>query len=135
MLFGYASIQPETEATLKLMEGLKEGKLLATRCAKCGVIYLPPRVHCKKCYSQNVEWFEAPMKGKLLTYTQVEVPPEKHAKNAPYVVGVAELGVGLRLLARVVGFEGEELKVGMAVEVAPLQIADDRIAYILKPSR
>jgi len=105
---------------------------MGTRCTKCNTKYLPPRQHCK-CGSHETEWYEAPTKGKLFTYTMVTYPPDSMAKYAPYIVAVAELEDGTRLLAQITGVTPTTLKVGLPIQIVPHQIAEDRITYKFKP--
>jgi len=129
--FGYVSWLPETDLVARFIEGLKQGKLLGTKCGKCGAKYLPPRQHCK-CGSHEIEWYEAPTRGKLVTYTMVTFPPDSMSKYAPYIVAVAELEDGSRLLAQITGVTPQTLQVGLPVQVVPHQISQDRIAYKFK---
>ena len=48
----------------RYFHGLKEKKLWATRCPKCGATWLPPRRDCGKC-GARAEWFQAPTEGKV----------------------------------------------------------------------
>ena len=132
MKFGYTSWLPETDMVVKFMEELKNGKLMGTKCKKCTAKYLPPRAHCK-CGSHEMEFYEAPTKGKLLTYTLVTFPPETMSRYAPYIVAVAELEDGSRLLAQITGVTPKSLQVGMPIQVVSHQISEDRIAYKFKP--
>ncbi len=132
MKFGYVSWLPETDLVARLVEALKEGKLLGTKCSKCGAKYLPPRAHCR-CGSHEMEWYEAPTKGKLFTYTMVTFPPDSMARYAPYIVAVAELEDGSRLLAQITGVTPQTLRVGLPVQVTYHQISQDRIVYKFKP--
>jgi len=130
--FGYVSWLPETEVVARVVEGLKQGKLLGTKCVRCGARYLSPRAQCK-CGSHEVEWYEAPTRGTLITYTMVAFPPDSMAKYAPYIVAVAELEDGSRLLAHITGVTPTSLRVGLPVQVVPHQVGQDRIAYKFKP--
>jgi uncharacterized OB-fold protein len=130
--FGYVSWLPETDVIAKVIEGLQQGKLFGTKCNKCGARYLPPRTHCK-CGAHEIEWYEAPTKGKLVTFTMVTFPPDSMAKYAPYIVAVAELEDGSRLLAQITGVTPQTLQVGLPVQVVSHQIGQDRIAYKFKP--
>ena len=38
------------EVAGRFMAGLKEGKILATRCSKSGLTYLPPRSYCERSF-------------------------------------------------------------------------------------
>jgi len=130
--FGYASWLPQTELVNGFVEQLKNGKLMGTKCKRCGERYLPPRAHCK-CGAAEMEWFEAPHQGKLLSYTMVTFAPESMSRYSPYIVAVAELEGGLRLLAQLTGVSPSSLKVGMPIQVASHQVSEDRIVYKFKP--
>jgi uncharacterized OB-fold protein len=132
MRLGYVSFLPDTELMTKFLEELKNNRLMGTRCKKCGSRYLPPRAHCA-CGSKEIEWCEAPKKGKLLTYTIVAFPPESMAKYAPYILAIAELEDGSRLLAHLTDVTPKNLTVDMPLQVVPHQISADRLAYKFKP--
>ncbi|KPV65053.1 MAG: hypothetical protein AOA65_0556 [Candidatus Bathyarchaeota archaeon BA1] len=132
MKFGYVSWLPETELMAKFTEELKNNKLMGARCKRCGAKHLPPRAHCK-CGSDEMEWFEAPRQGKILTYTLVTYPPESMSKYAPYIVAVAELEDGSRLLAQLTGVTPKSLRAGMPIQVVSHQVSEDRITYKFKP--
>jgi uncharacterized OB-fold protein len=132
MKFGYISFLPETELVTKFLENLKNNHLMGTRCRKCGTRYLPPRAHCA-CGSREIEWYEAPRQGKLLAHTVVEFAPESMAKHAPYILAIAELEDGSRLLAHLSKATPENLRIGMGLQVVPHQISADRLAYQFKP--
>ena len=76
-----------------------------------------------------MEWFEASRKGKILAYTLVTFPPESMYKNAPYIVAVAELEDGLRLLAQLTGVAVKNLKIGMSVRVTSDRMPESRVLY------
>ena len=42
----------------RFWEALGEGKVLATRCKRCGRRMFPPQAACDKCHSEDIEWFE-----------------------------------------------------------------------------
>jgi uncharacterized OB-fold protein len=132
LIFGYVSCLPETKLVAKFVAELKNERLMGTRCRKCGVKYLPPRAHCK-CGSADMEWFEASRQGKILTYTSVGFPPQSMSKHAPYIVAIAELKDGSRLLAQLTDVTLKTLRVGMPVQVACRPVSTDRIVYEFKP--
>jgi hypothetical protein len=133
MKFGYVSWLPETEFMQKFLEALKQGKLMGTKCQRCGTKHMPPRQHCH-CGSSEFEWYEAPTKGKIFTYTMITYPPDSMAKYAPYIVAVAELEDGTRLLSQLTGVTPTTLKVGLPIQVVSQQISEDRITYKFKPA-
>jgi uncharacterized OB-fold protein len=52
---------------------LKEKKLMASRCTKCNVLWLPPRPICLKCKSDELGWKELSGKGKIVDFTVIGV--------------------------------------------------------------
>lgn len=76
---------------------VKEKKLMAAQCNKCGTVILPPRPMCPKCFSKDLRWKESPLKGKLLTYTVIHVSPQQFQSLTPYPVGIVEFENGAHL--------------------------------------
>lgn len=55
----------------KFMDGLREGKILASRCSKSGLTYLPPRAFCERSFEKCDSWVEAGMSGVIEASTVV----------------------------------------------------------------
>jgi uncharacterized OB-fold protein len=92
---------------------LQQGKLLAGKCLKCGKIHLPPRPLCDNCYSKEFEWVTVSGKGKLITYTVINIAPQQFQDLTPYSVGIIQLENGLKIPGMVQGIPQEQLKIGM----------------------
>jgi len=92
---------------------LREGKLMAGKCVKCGKIHLPPRPLCDNCYSQEFEWVNVSGKGKLATYTVISIAPQQFQDLTPYAVGIVQLESGLKIPGMIQEVKQEELKIGM----------------------
>ena len=92
---------------------LQQGKLMAGKCQKCGKIHLPPRPLCDNCYSQQFSWVNVSGKGRLLTYTIINVAPAQFQALAPYAVGIIELESGLKIPGMIQNVVLEQLKVGL----------------------
>jgi uncharacterized OB-fold protein len=132
MDFGYISWLPETELISTFAEGLRQNKLMGTKCRDCGTKYLPPRNHCR-CGSSRIDWFEAPSKGKILTYSLIAKPSENMYKYAPYMIIIVELDDGLRILAELSNSTLKSVKVGMQVEVVTCTIEGKGTIYKFVP--
>jgi len=96
---------------------LKQRKLMAGKCLKCGKIHLPPRPLCDNCFSQEFKWVTVSGKGKLLTYTVISVAPKQFQSLTPYSVGIVELEMGLRIPGLIQGLTQQQLKIGMKLEL------------------
>jgi uncharacterized OB-fold protein len=104
---------------------LSEDKLMGSRCSKCGVLSVPPRSICIKCYGTEMEWVEMKGNGKLAAFTSIAIGPpfmikEGYDRKHPYVSGVVELEEGVRVVARIEGVDGskpETIKIGTPLQV------------------
>ncbi len=116
---------------------LKEKKLMAAKCGRCGTIYLPPRPVCSNCYSKELEWTQLKPRGKLATFTVIHVAPEQFQNAAPYAYGIIELEKGLRLPGMIRNVEREKLKVGIELaidfDVEPSQTWPQWPRYYFRP--
>ncbi len=95
---------------------LNQGKLMAGKCVKCSKIQLPPRPLCDNCYSQEFTWVEVQGKGKLLTYTVINIAPQQFQGLAPYAVGIVEFERGLRIPG-MIQLAQEKLRIGMDLAI------------------
>jgi len=76
---------------------LKNGKVLAYKCKKCGNLQLATTIYCNKCNSQDLESVEVEGKGKVVTYTIQNVAPEEYEKYKPYAWAVVRLDAGFNI--------------------------------------
>jgi uncharacterized OB-fold protein len=101
-------------------EFLNEGKLMGSKCVKCGAQYLPPRPLCTECQNTEMEWLQFPGKGILAAFTVISVGPtmmvqEGFDRMNPYCSGIVQLDEGLKISGRIVGVDTknpENIKVG-----------------------
>lgn len=104
---------------------IAEHKLMASRCAKCGGIYVPPRAICPKCQSEDLEWVETSGKGTLAAFTVILSGPtfmieQGFDRKNPYISGIVELDEGVRISARITGLDASkpaEIKIGTPLNV------------------
>ena len=92
---------------------LSQEKLMAGKCVKCGKIHLPPRPLCGNCYSKEFVWVQISGKGKLLTYTVINVATPQFQALTPYAVGIVEMVGGLKIPGMIQDIKQEQLKIGM----------------------
>jgi len=54
----------------RFLRELKEnGKLVATRCSKCSLDYLPPRIFCERCMAKLTEYVDVRNEGIVESLT------------------------------------------------------------------
>ena len=104
---------------------ISQGKLMGSKCRKCGAMYVPPRPICPKCHGNEMELVAMKGKGKLAAYTVITVGPptmveEGFDRENPYCCGVVELEEGARITARILGVDvtkPDQIKIGISVTV------------------
>jgi len=117
--------------TRPFWDGLAEGRLVTTGCARCGRLSFPPRPVCRGCWSDEPEWRELRPHGVLYSYTRVHVVPRAFLADGLYVIGIVDLADGVRLMCRLMG-EVSDYAPDMPVEmVVPLY--DDGPLFAARP--
>lgn len=117
--------------TAKFWEGLREGKLFATRCKMCGALYYPPQADCPRDMSGELEWVELSREGTLEAFTKVYARPQGFEDVDPYIVGIASLREGVRVMGWVEGVSDERsLRVGDMVEVGTREVKGKHIVVL-----
>ena len=125
--FGTVSFTTEAK-TAEFINYLEQGKVMTTRCKKCGTAYFPPKMDCPSCLDSDVEWFEITATGKLVTYTIVHYGPSGFEDEAPYTLAIADFD-GLRIFGRISKSVAEnDIAPGMAIKVVPVK-SGEKIAY------
>ena len=126
--FGTVSYTAESK-TEEFLKFLEEGKVMTTRCKKCGAAYFPPKMDCPSCIDSDVEWIEIKNNGKLITYSVVHYGPSGFEDDAPYTLAMADFG-DFKMFGRMCkDIPLDDLKVGMKVKVMPVRLGDDHISY------
>ena len=112
--------------TMEFWEAAKEERLLIKHCLDCDAYSYYPRPFCPKCWSEQVEWFDASGEATLYTWSVIysnDQPPFRD--RVPYVAAIVDLAEGPRMMTNVVDCPFEELQVGMALKVTFQPISDD----------
>lgn len=97
-------------------EGLREGKLMASKCKKCGRLFFPPQKDCPSCFTSEMDWVELKKEGVLETLTVIFVKPPSFNHYDPYTVAIAKLDDGPRVLAWLKG-DPRQVRPGQRVKV------------------
>jgi len=122
--FGKVNFSPFTKVT-DFAQHLKDGRIMGSRCNKCGAISFPPRADCEACMSGDFEFFEMTGKSVLNTYTKIVAAPTGFEDETPYIVGVVDLEEGGRALAWFgESIKEDDIKIGMELQLVP-QIFDE----------
>jgi uncharacterized OB-fold protein len=123
-----------TLKTKEFWESLKQGKLTATKCKSCGAVTFPPQSDCPECMSPDFEWFDLGSVATLVTYTNVQITPASFVDNDPYIVAIARVPTGQKVLAWLEGISPEKAKIGMALRIETRISKEGSPYYVFVPA-
>ncbi len=96
---------PAGTTATHFFEGLRNRKILATRCSASGISYLPPRAYCERSFEACDEWIEAGMAGTIEAATIVSAAFE-NLPAPPYAIAYVRLdGVDTAMINFVRGID------------------------------
>ncbi|GAB4296553.1 MAG: Zn-ribbon domain-containing OB-fold protein [Myxococcota bacterium] len=125
----YSMFEPELEyawdngvAISAYLKGLKEGKIIASYCHKCGRIMLPPREFCELCWRTTDGKLEVKDTGTVETFSIARIhfdasrlkPGEK--PQIPAVISIDGASEKMGILHLLGEVEPEDVKIGMKVQ-------------------
>jgi uncharacterized OB-fold protein len=132
MRFDLPTPDNETQA---FWDAAREERLLIKKCNACGEHHFYPRPFCPRCWSEDVEWFEASGRATLYTWSVVhrnDLPP--FPERIPYVAAIAELEEGPRMMTNVVDCDFDRLEIGMALEAVFRPTSEDVTIVQFQPA-
>ena len=108
----------------RFFEGLKEEKILGTKCPKCNHVLVPPRSFCSHCFVDMEEWVTVSSEGVLVSWVLTDYEYFGMPTKPPFINSLIRLdGADCNFLHLVGGFEIKDLdavrkhvKTGMGVQ-------------------
>lgn len=111
---------------------LEQGKLMGTKCKKCGTKYFPPRADCYQSLDSEMEWFEVTGTGTLLSFSTLTFAPTGFTQELPYTIAVVDYG-DYKVFGRVdSSIPVKELSVGMSMKAIVHPLPEDHINYVFQ---
>ena len=118
---------------------LRQHRLMAARCMRCGLINLPPRELCPRCYAAQMEWLELSGAGELVGFTSIavglpEMAAEGYDREHPYCTGVVRLAEGPAISARLIHVDcahPERIQIGMPLQAAFIKRGEGDQAQVI----
>ncbi len=106
------------EAMGRYLEELRQGRLIARSCRKCGRVMIPPRMFCERCFRPTDDWVYVKDTGTVNTFSLCYVSWDVRRLKTPEIPAVIEIdgaspGMGILHLIRKV--KPKEMHVGMHV--------------------
>jgi acetyl-CoA C-acetyltransferase len=114
------------------LDGLRDGRIIATICSQCERTLVPPRAFCERCFRPTDSWTEVAPVGTVHTFSICHVTWDMRDLDEPELPAVIRLdgaseGGFLHTLGEV---RPDDVRIGMAVE-AVWRPAADRTGSIL----
>jgi uncharacterized protein len=105
------------ETASRFFAGLRdEQKILATRCAACNQVFVPPRKTCPQCF-KDTAWLEVRPEGELVTFTVARRQVPALPRPVPLVFGLIRLDGATTALLHLIGdVPPEQVRVGMRLK-------------------
>ncbi len=104
----------------KFANGLKEGRILATKCPVDGRCTIPPRIVCPMHHVKQTEWVDQGQRGRLVSAFKIDFPMYNsrtgELKNWENPIIAVELEGGARMDGWCSETDTSKLKTGMLLE-------------------
>jgi len=95
----------------------KNGKILGAKCKKCGLVYVPPRMYCERCFEKLEQWLDVGKRGTVHTYTIAHIDLDGSKLKEPTVYAMIKIdGTDGGLIHKIGEVAQEKVKIGMKVE-------------------
>lgn len=109
---------------------LEEGKVMGTKCNKCGTLHFPPVADCAECLSSDVEWFEVSGTGNLVSFSKLMYAPVGFEEELPYSIALVDYG-DYKLFGRIAkDIPEEQLQIGMKMKTEAITLPNDQLSYV-----
>ncbi|MDR7543547.1 MAG: Zn-ribbon domain-containing OB-fold protein [Armatimonadota bacterium] len=111
---------------------LKEGgRILGTRCGRCGITYVPGRLFCERCFDELSDWTEVGPAGTVEAVTALHLAADGTRLPQPVLLALIRLdGADTVLLHYLDEVPRDEARIGLRVHPA-LKPAAQRTGSIL----
>lgn len=116
-------------------DGAAEGRLTFQTCDDCAFVRWPASGVCPECLSRAATWQDVAGTGTIwshVVYHRAYAPSLK--ADVPYSVALVQLDCGVRLVSRLVDFEGSSPEVGQAVSVRYQELGDHGTVAVFGPA-
>jgi uncharacterized OB-fold protein len=99
------------ETWARFFDGMKEEKILGTKCPKCNRVLVPARTFCPRCFVDSDQWIECAQEGKLVSWVLINYTFFDQLIKPPFITGMIRLdGTDVEFMHFVGGFDLNNLE-------------------------
>ena len=134
-LTGEQSLRPSpivTDDSAVFWDAAAEARLVAQRCAACGVLRHPPRPMCAHCNSLEIDVVELAGTGTLYSYAILH-HPQNPAFTYPVLAALIDLDEGVRMVTNLTDVDKDDIRIGMRVSVHYVPTASGPTVPVFRP--
>lgn len=106
------------QAIGRYLAELRQGRLIARHCRRCGRTMIPPRMFCERCFRPTDEWVYVKDTGTVntfsLSYVSWDVQRLKHPEM-PAVIEIDGASPGMGIMHVLGNVNPKQVRVGMRV--------------------
>jgi acetyl-CoA C-acetyltransferase len=104
-------------AISRFLDGLRDGRILARECRRCGRVLVPPRMFCERCFRPTDAWVEVADTGVVQTFSVCHVRWDMQPLDPPEMPAVIRLDDTSEggILHKIAGVEPDGVSIGMRV--------------------
>jgi len=103
----------------RFLRGLQEGRIVASKCKKCGKSYLPPKAYCVDCFAPIETYQEIGPEGKVTAVTESHVSFDGKRLKTPRTFVYVEFRGVTGGLVQTAGGRGVEIGEKVAPKFKP----------------
>jgi len=109
-------------AISRYLAELKEGRIIAKKCRKCGRTLVPPRMFCELCWVPTDEWVYVEDTGVVNTFSlcyinwDASLVPKGKDPHIPAVIELDGASKGMGIMHLLGEVELDKIKIGMKVK-------------------
>lgn len=94
------------ETWTRFFEGMKDKKILGSKCHKCNRVLVPARTFCPRCFVDTQDWLECSQQGTVVAWVLTNYRYFAQPIEPPFVSALIKLdGTDVNFVHLIGGFE------------------------------
>lgn len=91
-------------------------KFLGTKCERCDLVYVPPRIYCERCFEELTEYIEVGQEGTVHTFTICYEKRDGSRSEEPSILAMVRIDkTNGGIVHRLGEVDPKKVYIGMAV--------------------